>query len=106
MKNDDENDADDADADDDDDSDRTTWRIMINKALKERGETWVDVVHCTLTEPELDTPFSRGYGGVDGKPFTLWTKRRVYFPACYDGAEWVESVPRDPCDEPTRHVGG
>ena len=67
---------------------------------------WENVVKCTLTEAELDVPFDSGYGGSRGKPFTLWTKTRVYFPVVYDGAEWVSSVPRDPCDAPTLHVGG
>ncbi len=47
-----------------------------------------------------------GHGGEQGQPFTVWTERRVYFPLCYDGAEWVGSAPRDPCDEALRHQGG
>jgi hypothetical protein len=30
----------------------------------------------------------------------------VYFPACYDGAEWVGSVSRNPDGKATRHQGG
>ena len=49
--------------------------------------------------------------GIDPGPthsgiVRLWTAARVYFPACYDGSEWCESVPRNPCDEATTHVGG
>ena len=44
----------------------------------------------------------------DGKPFTAWTERRVYFPAMYDGSVWVASAPRNPCDEAhdSAFVGG
>lgn len=54
----------------------------------------------------LDYNFDDGFGGTEGMPFTAWTEQRVYFPACYDGAEWIESVPRSPCDEATKHIGG
>lgn len=70
-----------------------------------QGETRKDIISYTLTEEELDIPFDDGYGGTEGKPFTLWTKNRVYFPVQYDGAEWVDSVPRNPCDEATKHLG-
>lgn len=84
----------------------TTWRECITQEMKERGESWDDVVAMTTTHAELDDRFDAGYGGTNGCSFTLWTSRRVYFPGCYDGAEWVASVPRDPCDEATVHVGG
>ena len=86
--------------------DQTTWRKLISKALEENGESWRSVVKCTLTDSKLDAGFDCGFGGVEGKPFTLWTQQRVYFPAQYDGSEWVESVPRNPCNEVTKHVGG
>lgn len=80
----------------------TTWR----KLLKNAGLDWSKVEKSTLLEWELDIEFDDGYGGSEGKPFTIWTHDRVYFPAVYDGAEWVGSVPRHPCDEATGHVGG
>ena len=58
------------------------------------------------TEACLDLRFNDGYGINDGMPFTAWTADRMYFPACYDGSEWVASVPRHPNGEATRHVGG
>ncbi len=82
------------------------WRDLIREALEENGELWSDVVVNTLTDEELDAPFDDSYGGVEGKAFFLWTKERVYFPACYDGSEWVVSVPRNPCDEIPAHIGG
>jgi hypothetical protein len=84
----------------------TTWKSLIIEAMQEQGETWEDVVGTTLTPEERDKEFYCGFGGSEGCPFTLWTTKRVYFPVVYDGAEWVASVPRSPCDEKTRHVGG
>jgi hypothetical protein len=84
----------------------TTWKKLIAEAMQEQGETWEDVISTTLTPEELDEEFYDDYGTAEGCPFTLWTTKRVYFPAAYDGAEWVASVPRSPCDEKTRHVGG
>ena len=83
----------------------TTWRLLITEA-QNAAEDWSSVVKCTLSDNELDTEFDAGFGGSNGKPFTLWTEDRVYFPAVYDGSEWVASAPRNPCDEVTFHVGG
>jgi len=79
---------------------------MLVEALEHCGETWGDIEAITLTEAELDVEFDTGFGGAEGEPFTVWTKRRVYFPACYDGAEWVSSVSRYPDGKPTHHIGG
>ena len=83
----------------------TTWRKEITDEMKIRGDSF-STATCTLTEDELDTVFGNGFGGSEGKPFTCWTKARVYFPVVYDGAEWVGSVPRNPCDEASSHWGG
>lgn len=85
---------------------KTTWRKQILHEMEERRESWGTVESCTLSDEELDVEFDAGYGGANGKPFTLWTDDRVYFPAVYDGAEWVASVPRNPNEEATAHVGG
>jgi hypothetical protein len=82
-----------------------TWRELIAREMSSRGESWADIVACTLTGTELDEMFDSGFGCSEGKPFTAWTKEHVYFPACYDGSEWCASVPRDPCLEATEHVG-
>lgn len=97
----------------------TTWRVLIDEEMAEHGESWDDVVHvalgrmerrawmsCEPPTPSLDTVFDDGYGIPEGCPFTLWTHKRVYFPVCHDGAESVGSVPRNPCDQATDHVGG
>lgn len=84
----------------------TSWRDLIGKELTQNGESWDDVDSNTLSESEMDTKFNDGWGGSEGKPFTLWTHRRVYFPVVYDGAEWVGSVSRNPDGVPTEHQGG
>jgi len=76
----------------------TTWRIEITLA-RSLAKDESPVVAMTCTEPDLDVVFDGSYGCVEGKPFTLWTKQRVYFPTAYDGSEGVSSAPRNPCDE-------
>lgn len=83
-----------------------SWRELIGHEMERCGESWGEVEACTITDVELDRRFDSGFGGTEGSPFTLWTKRRVYFPVVYDGAEWVASVPRNPTLEHTEHVGG
>ena len=78
------------------------WREMINKELPE-GEA---LVACTLSDEELNQSFDAGYGLAKGAPFTAWSETRVFFPVVYDGAEWVGSVPRNPCAEVCEHFGG
>lgn len=77
------------------------WRELINSALGDDK-----LIACTLSNEELDIKFDSGYGGSEGKPFTAWSETRVYFPIVYNGSEWVESAPRNPCDEATKHFGG
>lgn len=84
----------------------TTWKRLIEGEMVERGETFADLESCTLTDAELTAEFDAGYGGTEGKAFTAWTARTVYFPVCYDGAEWVGSVSRHPDGKPTTHQGG
>lgn len=84
--------------------DPATWREMITWAMEKHNETWTNVEHCTLSQEELDVVFDSGYGGVEGKPFTVWTSNRVYFPSEYDGAEGVKSVSRVVNHLPTEHV--
>lgn len=83
-----------------------SWRKLISNAMTARGESFTDAIHWTPRDLDFDKKFDNGYGGSEGVPFTLWTHGRVYFPVVYDGAEWVESVPRHPCDEATPHLGG
>lgn len=82
------------------------WKTMLGDALKENGESWEDVEANTMTEEEMAKNFDSGFGSIEGCPFTVWTKNTVYFPICYDGAEWVGSVARNPDGKPTYHRGG
>ena len=84
----------------------SSWREMLTESLKEAGESWDDVVSNTMTPEEMNVKFHSGYGGTEGIPFTVWTHNRVYFPICYDGSEWVESVARNPDGVATVHIGG
>lgn len=79
---------------------RTTWREEILEALEEAGERWDDVVHCTLSDEELDKPFTRSHGGSIGINFGLWTHEHVYFACLYDGDTWASYVPRHPNADP------
>ncbi len=82
------------------------WKDAITEDLAVYGETWTDVEAHTLTSEQLVAEFDSGWGGTEGEPFTVWSKRRVYFPVQYDGSEWVDSVSRDPDGKPTSHLGG
>lgn len=84
----------------------TTWRKSIIREMENYDESFNDLIHCTISNEELDREFDQGYGSPGGAEFTAWAEKRVYFPVMYDGAEWVGSVPRNPCDESTPHIGG
>jgi hypothetical protein len=79
----------------------TTWRKELDACID-----WDDIESSTLTDEDLDREFDPGFGGSNGCSFTIWTSDRVYFPAVYDGSEWVEWVSRHPDTKPTQHVGG
>lgn len=83
-----------------------SWKQMLVDAMEKRGEEFADIEQNTMTEEEMAEEFDSGYGGTNGTPFTVWTKNTVYFPVCYDGAEWVGSVSRNPDGKPTDHQGG
>lgn len=75
----------------------TTWRIMISEEMHEQNDAWSDLVGCTLNQNDLDEEFA--CHSDSGKPFTVWTKTRVYFSVHSSGVPRCESVPRHPCDE-------
>ena len=88
----------------------TTWRILIQDEMDDHGDSFENVISSIASmegvSEWLDIEFYAGFGGKNGCSFTLWTKTRVYFPLCYDGLEWVGSVPRNPSNEITAHPGG
>jgi hypothetical protein len=83
-----------------------TWKKLIEEAFEDSGDTWADVISNTMSEEQMLVEFYNGFGGTNGIPFTIWTERFVYFPAQYDGAEWVEWVSRNPNGNATYHIGG
>ena len=83
----------------------TDWMTLLEAAFEANGETWDDVEANTMSEDEMLRSFDPGYGGCEGLPFTVWTSKSVYFPASYDGLEWVARVARHPDGKPTPHVG-
>jgi hypothetical protein len=84
----------------------TNWRTLLTSHMTLHGETLADIVSNTMTDEDMDIRFDNGFGGTEGAWFTVWTDKRVYFPTCYDGSEWVESVSRHPDGQATAHVGG
>lgn len=84
----------------------TSWGVLLPKALADNGEIMSDIIESTLTPEQLAAKFDPSYGSAEGCPFTVWTVRRVYFPAVYDGSEWIASVSRIPDGVPTDHIGG
>lgn len=86
---------------------KTNWETLLERAMQKRGETLADLEANTLTEADMVKEFDCTYGSTNGgKPFTAWTAKTVYFPLCFDGAEWVGSVSRHPDGQPTKHQGG
>ena len=82
-----------------------SWYEKLKEAMESDGENFESRV-CTLDEAALKKQFDGGYGSIEGDSFTAWDERRVYFPICYDGAEWVGHAPRNPCDISMDHQGG
>jgi hypothetical protein len=81
----------------------TKWIEELKVAFDKNGDNFNKMV-TTLTDKQLNKSFDNG--GPKGEPFTAWGEKYVYFPVCYDGAEWVGSAPRNPCDKATEHQGG
>lgn len=82
------------------------WKQELENEIRSLGED-ITSLATTLTEEEMTREFDgESYGLCWGDSFTAWTTNYVYFPVTYDGVEWVESVPRDPCMKKTHHIGG
>jgi len=82
----------------------TNWKKELEREFKENGDDFSKMV-TTLTDKELLTEFYKGYGEIQGTPFTAWGKKFVYFPICCNGEEWVGSAPRNPCKIKLEHQG-
>lgn len=86
-------------------SKKTTWRELFNVERRCQEDDSA-VVAIAPDEGTLAVEFYAGYGGTDGLPVLIWSETRVYFPVCYDGAEWMGSAPRNPTKDGQSHVGG
>jgi hypothetical protein len=80
--------------------DTTSFRIEFNVEMRRLGESWADVISCTLTEQELDNRFVLSaidpFPKFRGHSPYLWTKERVYFLMQDGDYNWIESAPRNP----------
>ena len=83
----------------------TTWREELSDEMKSKGDEG-PVIAYAPDEAAFDVEFDGGYGGTEGPDVLAWTDQRVYFPVCYDGAEWIGSAPRNPAPEGQSHEGG
>lgn len=54
-----------------------------------------EVIKCKVSELP-DRQFDEGHGAALGEPFIAFGKKYIYIKGQYDGAEWVEAVPRHP----------
>jgi hypothetical protein len=85
----------------------TKWRDKITDEMRRHKDNWQNVVSMHPEEENwLDYLFDDDFGSIEGESFTVWTKKRVYFPVTYDGSEWVGSVSRAPDGKSTEHIGG
>lgn len=95
----------------------TTWRKELRDAMQGSTVSWRDpqviepadpgpVLAYSPNETAFDIEFCPGYGSEEGPPVLAWTAEYVYFPASYDGAEWMGRAPRNPRPLGQHHVGG
>lgn len=80
----------------------TTWRLELQAAME--GDPG-PIVAVAPHESVLDVSFDGGSGRAEGPSVLIWTETRVYFPVTHDGAEWLESAPRNPATVGQPHVG-
>jgi len=82
-----------------------TWRESLTTAMAEVADSG-PVIAYAPDEAAFDVEFDDGWGGSNGPSVAAWTEQYVYFPAVYDGMEWLAGVPRNPRAEGVAHVGG
>lgn len=91
-------------------------KIWIDEFLKKHSLKWSDIqkVHIgdkgwdcddkrdvIVMKPSearkfLDYEFDDGYGGEEGHNFYIYLKDWILAKGCYDGSEWLFSIPRKP----------
>jgi hypothetical protein len=82
----------------------TNWRELLSRAQDQNGDKG-ELKKIYPPNIDLDREFDCGFGTTNGEPFTAWSDKWVYFPIVYDGAEWVGSAPRNPCEVAMPHQG-
>jgi hypothetical protein len=83
----------------------TTWEQELQAEMRKRNDPG-PVLFRAPNENDFNVTFCPGYGAEEGMPVLAWTEQRVYFPICYDGAEWMGSAPRNYQFEGQEHQGG
>lgn len=73
-------------------SELTTWRKALDH-VRWIVEDQTPIIAVAPDETVLDVQFDPGYDGSEGPAVLVWSEERVYFPAVYDGAEWMASAP-------------
>ena len=78
----------------------TTWRKEFNELFKTTGDKMEDLTFDLAFDiKNLDRKFDGGFGYTDGDPFIAWSKNHVYFSREFDGADYIDYVPRNPTVE-------
>lgn len=96
-----------------------TLKELLTRELEEQDETPEDIRYIRVSagvgygsQGSFEASFGdleqfegdTGFGGESLPRLYAWTVDRVYFKNVYDGAESVQSVPRNPSEEePERH---
>jgi hypothetical protein len=83
----------------------TTWRAQLETQRSDAADV-SPILAYAPNEEAFDVVFDDNYGGTEGQPVLAWSGTHVYFPVCYDGAEWLGSAPRNPQNDGQSHVGG
>ena len=83
----------------------TTWRKLLEEEFQIQNDLWKNIVMMTPSDGKwLDYYFDDDSNIIEGVPFTVWTKNRVYFPLSFDGSESVGSVSKIPNGISTAHL--
>jgi hypothetical protein len=84
----------------------TTWRKELELAFQEHDDNFENVIDFAPKGDEwLNYYFDDYSKTIEGSSFTIWTKKRVYFPILVDGIESVGSVARYPDEKAINHIG-
>lgn len=84
---------------------KSTWMEFLVDAMQAVKDSGPIIAYAPNLE-SFQVQFDPGYGDLEGPPILAWTKDRVYFPVAYDGAEWIDSAPRNPTESGQCHVLG